>query len=261
MVDLAHTRISGEPDAPVLMIVGPSLGTDVGRLWSRCAAELSRVEVVGWDLPGHGRSAPAASPFTMAELADAVRTTAWDLAIGRPVAYAGVSLGGGVGFLLAQDPGPFGTVAAIASAPRLGEPGAWHERAALVRGAGTAAMVEGSAGRWFAPGFLQRDPDTATGLLESLRHVDDESYALACEALAGYDAQPGLPDTSVPLLLVAGEHDPVVPPDQALATTLSGGATELCRVEVLPGVAHLPPAEAPAATADLLRAHLLQELV
>ena len=44
----------------------------------------------------------------------------------------------------------------------------------------TAAMVEGSAARWFAPGFLVRDPATGSALLVALQHVDDESYALAC---------------------------------------------------------------------------------
>ncbi len=119
-------------------------------------------------------------------------------------------------------------------------------------------MVEGSAGRWFAPGFLDREPATGAALLESLREVDDESYALACEALAGFDARPALSTVTVPVLAVAGEHDPVVTPDQARAAAdaVPGG-----RLEVLPGVAHLPPAEAPGAIADLLTTHLHQEPV
>ena len=60
-------------------------------------------------------------------------------------------------------------------------------RAKLVRAEGTAAVVAGSAGRWFAPGFGDREPEVADQLLGALRATDDESYARACEALATFD--------------------------------------------------------------------------
>jgi 3-oxoadipate enol-lactonase len=47
--------------------------------------------------------------------------------------HAGVSAGGAVAFELAIDPGPFGGMAALASAPGIGEPAAWQQRADLVR--------------------------------------------------------------------------------------------------------------------------------
>ncbi len=256
MAELTFTRLAGDGTAPRLLLLGPSLGTDVETLWGTTLALLpDEVEVVGWDLPGHGRSAPTTGAFQVAELAATVRARAAELAAGRPTSYAGVSLGGAVGFLLATDPGPFGRVATLASLSRLGTPESWAERAALVRGAGTSAVVEGSAQRWFAPGFLDRDPATADDLLLRLREVDDESYALTCEALAAYDARPGLGDVAVPLLVVAGEHDPVAPPDAARAVAAEAGA----RAEVMNGVAHLPPAEDPATTAALLVPHLLEE--
>ena len=88
-----------------------------------------------------------------------------------------MSVGGAVGFLLAADPGPVRRVATLASAPRLGEPSGWAERPSGSAGPGRSAIVEGSAGRWFAPGFLERDPATGNALLLRLREVDDESYA------------------------------------------------------------------------------------
>ena len=257
MADLVLTRLAGTGEEPALLLLGPSLGTDVETLWTSTVRMLGDdVEVVGWDLPGHGRSPVAPGPFSVADLADVVRARAGELAAGRPTSYAGVSVGGAVGFLLAADPGPVGRVATLASAPRLGEPSGWAERAERVRRAGTSAIVEGSAGRWFAPGFLERDPATGNQLLLRLREVDDESYALTCEALAGYDARPLLATIDLPLLVVAGGHDPVVPPD--LART-AADAVARARLEVMTGVAHLPPAEAPDAVAALLTTHLLEE--
>ena len=256
MADLVLTRLAGTGDEPALLLVGPSLGTDVATLWGAVASRLGGVEVVGWDLPGHGRSPAATGSFSVADLADVVRTRAADHAAGRPTTYAGVSVGGAVGFLLAADPGQVTRVATLASAPRLGEPSSWAERAERVRRAGTPALVDGSAGRWFAPGFLERDPATGNDLLLRLCEVDDECYALTCEALAAYDARPLLADVRVPLLVVAGEHDPVVPPVLAAA---AADAVTGARFEMMPGVAHLPPAEDPAATATLLTTHLLEE--
>ena len=237
--DLTFTRLAGGPGAEHLLLLGPSLGTAVSALWGRCAELLGdRFEVIGWDLPGHGRSPAAAGAFGVADLADAVRLRATALARGRRSGYAGVSLGGAVAFHLTTEPEPFESLAAIASAPRIGDPTAWHERAELVRRAGTPVMVSGSATRWFVPGFVDREPEAAAALLTSLSEADRASYSWACEALADFDAREQVAWATVPLLVALGEHDTVVPP----------GAGS----RVLAGCAHLPPAEDPAAVATVL---------
>lgn len=249
---LAFTRLAGAAGSGSLLVVGPSLGTSVEALWQRTADLLGDTfEVVGWDLPGHGRSAAAAEPFSIADLAEVVRNTAAGLVQGgRQAAYAGVSLAGAVGLELATDPGVFTAVASVASAARIGEPSGWQERAALVRRAGTPVMVSGSAQRWFAPGFIERDPTTANRLLHALSDADSESYAMACDALSSFDLRARLGDVRVELLVVAGAHDGVVTPELAGTTA---AASPGARLEVLAGCAHLPPAEDPAGTAQLIR--------
>ena len=246
---LAVTRLAGTAADGVLLVVGPSLGTAVGTLWGPCAAQLAGVEVVGWDLPGHGLSRPAAEGFTVKDLAASVRAVADAAAAGRPAAYAGVSLGGAVAFELGLDPGPYRAVAAVAAASRFGEASSWTERAELVRKAGTQVMVAGSSQRWFAPGFMERDGDTAGRLRQTLSDADAESYSLACEALAQFDRRPDLGRITVPFLLGPGEHDGVVPPARAQqdADAIPGSA-----LQILAGCGHLPPAESPSAVAQAL---------
>ncbi len=111
--------------------------------------------------------------------------------------------------------------------------------------AGTAVMLAGSAMRWFAPGLADHEPKVADALLTSLSEADQESYAMACEALTSFDLRDRVGARKVPLLVVAPQHDPVVPPKQARA----GAPAEFA---VLLGCGHLPPAEDPAAVADLL---------
>jgi pimeloyl-ACP methyl ester carboxylesterase len=255
--ELTFSRLAGGTGSPQLLVVGPSLGTAVTALWGECAALLDdRFEVVGWDLPGHGSSPAATGPFSVPALAAVVRDRAVALAAGRPAAYAGVSVGGTLAFELADDPGPFTAVVSIASAPRLGDPRAWRERAALVRRAGTPVMVAPSAGRWFAPGFADRSPAVASALLTALSRADRDSYAWACEALADLDPSTEVRPTVVPLLVVAGALDVVVPPEVAEAGARSyAGAS----YRVLPGCGHLPPAEDPAATAEILDRALMDE--
>jgi pimeloyl-ACP methyl ester carboxylesterase len=250
---LTATRLAGSAASPALLLVGPSLGTSVEALWEAVALRLAdRFEVVGWDLPGHGRSRPATEPFSVAELASAVRRIGTEQAAGRPAFCAGVSLGGAVALQAALAQAPFAAVAALASAATIGVPDAWHERAALVRRVGTPVMVAGSSERWFARGFLDRDPGTADRLLLSLSDTDRESYALACEALAGFDLRARMSEAQVPVLVGPGEHDVVVGPDVAAATTADLAPTATLHVFV--GCGHQPPVEDPDAVAAVLRA-------
>ena len=60
---LTAVTLHDAPGRP-LLVLGPSLGTSAESLWARCVARLrGDFHVVGWDLPGHGRSAPAPSGF------------------------------------------------------------------------------------------------------------------------------------------------------------------------------------------------------
>src|SRR4051794_3270751 len=97
-----------DPSLPVL-VVGPSLGAAVETVWSACAAALAgHYHLVGWDLPGHGRSEPARGPFTIVDLAEGVWAVVTST-LGRrgdpdgAVHYAGDSIGGAVGLQLLLD--------------------------------------------------------------------------------------------------------------------------------------------------------------
>jgi pimeloyl-ACP methyl ester carboxylesterase len=242
-VELSLVRLAGTENSRRVLVVGPSLGTSVAVLWRECAALLgAEFEVIGWDLPGHGSGRAATEPFSVRDVADAVEAAVGAVAAGRRVGYAGVSFGGAVGLELAsRESTPVFGVVCIAAAARIGEPEMWHERAALVRRAGTPVLVEGAVTRWFAPEFVERAPGTAGALLTSLAEADEDSYAWACEALAGFEAGPSVR----PVHVVAGEHDIVVPPSVAESVAAAS-------FRVIAGVGHLPPAEDPAAVAKVL---------
>ncbi|MEZ0353725.1 4-carboxymuconolactone decarboxylase [Mycobacterium sp. pR1184] len=251
---LTGTHFAG-PENGELLLLGPSLGTSVIALWQAAAESLSKhVRVVGWDLPGHGRSQPTASPFTIAELGAAVLALADEISPGAPFHYAGDSIGGAVGLQLLLDaPARVATATLLCTAAVFGGTSIWRDRAALVRQSGTGAVVDIAQQRWFAAGFTDREPVVTAALLDALRSADAESYAIACEALASFDVSDRLTHIANPVLAIAGSED-VATPVECLRHIASD--VKPSRLVVLDGVAHLAPAEAPVKVAHLIVGHV-----
>lgn len=240
--EIAFT-VAGGPEGAPLVVLGPSLGTS-SILWEEVVPRITEAfRVIAWDLPGHGASPPAERPFTVAELADAVAAAVED----ETFLYAGVSLGGATGLeLMRRHPTRVDAAVIIASGALLGEPAAWHQRAEQVRAQSTSSVIAASAQRWFADGSMARQPDLSGRLLHALQDADDESYALCCEALAGYDIRDGLHDIAAPTLAISGEGDAVAPESKSaeIAEGVQRGSTL-----IIADAAHLPPAEQPATVA------------
>jgi 3-oxoadipate enol-lactonase/4-carboxymuconolactone decarboxylase len=197
-----------------LLVLGPSLGTTTA-LWApalaalRATAAVRAVRVLRYDLPGHGASPVAAAPFDFAELADAVVRLVDETGGGRFV-YAGVSFGGAIGIELAiRHPDRLLGLAIFNSNAKIGTAEGWADRARQVRQQGTPSLVGATPGRWFAAGFVERVPGEASRTLVELSDTDDESYALCCEALAGFDRTADVGSIRVPTVVVGGESDPV----------------------------------------------------
>lgn len=247
---LAFTDSVGPAEADYL-VLGHSLGTCAG-LWADAIPLLAEsFRVVCWELPGHGDSPPAAREFTIGDLSDAIVRRLGALTPG-PFLYAGVSIAGTVGIDLALRHGArVGATTIISSGARVDSPDAWIERAASVREHGTESLADGSLQRWFAPATREHRAEQAERMIDALRTTDDESYALACEALAAYDATVRLPDIEVPVMAVWGQHDQLVPERRSveLARHVRRGA-----VRSVPDAAHASPIEQPAAVAHLLTA-------
>lgn len=250
MTTALHHRIDGPDDAPVL-VLGPSLGTDLHLFDAQVAGLADRFRVVRYDLPGHGGSPAPAGPYTMAGMAHDVVALLDRLGIDR-FHYAGVSIGGAIGQQLTVDhPDRVLSLAVIASAARFADPESWPQRAATVRESGTETIVASRPGTWFVHSFA--GTDEAQRLLAMLRATTDEGYAGCCEAIATFDVRDRLASIGVPVLAIAGAEDPATPPD--MVRVISDGVAD-GRFEVVPDAAHLLNAEQPERVTALLAEHL-----
>lgn len=254
---ITGVQLGGSANLP-LLVCGPSLGTSATALWSPVAALLSdEFHVVAWDLPGHGYNrAPFDGPLTMTELAQGVLSFVDGVLSdrGEPLGsfvYAGDSVGGAVGQqLLLDEPTRIRAAVLACTVPRFGDRAMWLERAETVRTSGTPVMVEGSATRWFAPGFLERQPEAATTLLHSLQETDRFGYAAVCGALADFDTRSELHRITRPVVAIAGAYDEAAP--VAGVASLAHGVTD-GRLVILEQAAHQAPVEAPLETARAIR--------
>ena len=247
-----HAVQDGPADGPVL-VLGPSLGTDLGLFDAQVAEFAGTHRVVRYDLRGHGGSAVVPGSCTMADLAGDVLALLDDLGV-REFSYAGVSIGGAIGQQLALTvPDRLDRLAVIASAAQFADPPSWTVRAAQVRAEGTEFLVPSRTGTWFTPAFAERNPAEAERLLAMLRGTPDEGYAACCEAIGAFDVRSRLGEITAPTLIVAGAEDPATPVDMVrqIADGIPGA-----RFVVVPDAAHLVNAEAPDAVNAALREHL-----
>ena len=249
-----HHEIDGPHNAP-LLILGPSLGTST-KVWQpQIEALAERFRTVRFDIPGHGKSPSDVLPeaeqgrtLTMADLAQRVIELA-DQYGRRTFHYAGISIGGAIGALIAvHHPNRIESLAMIASAPRFGDPERWTQRAELVRREGTAPLIDAAPGRWFSDPAVATTPHGAE-LIDDLRNADPAGYAACCDAIASYDLRSDLSKIKAPALIVAGSRDVATPPDAA--EVLATGIDSAALVTIDSG--HIASAEeAPALTACLL---------
>ncbi|MBM3150762.1 MAG: alpha/beta fold hydrolase, partial [Chloroflexi bacterium] len=205
------------------------------------------------DLRGHGLSDSPPGMYTMASMADDLAAILGYLRIRRAV-VVGHSMGGYVALAFAQAHtgllAGLGLVASRATADSAEQRLTRQQLAERVQSEGVQALVDAMLHKMTASSkaagrvrelFLKTQPAGAAGSLLGMAGRPDTSSLVA-----------SLP---VPVMLLAGSRDLLIPPEQALCKGIESGT--LRRVE-LPEAGHLPMMEFPAETAGAI-ARLLRE--
>ena len=142
---------------------------------------------------------------------DSVRLTD-SLGIGR-ASVIGLSMGGTVAQMLAaRKPDRLDKLLLANTTPYALANSRWQARAAAARLSGLEPLGELTMERMF---FATISPDPAQEVERTRRTLcstDPEGFALACEALASFDARIDLRLVSTPTLVITGEQDEVSPP-------------------------------------------------
>jgi 3-oxoadipate enol-lactonase len=253
-----YFRLEGRNDAPRLLLLHP-VGADHS-LWDAVVPILvRRYQVLRPDLRGHGGSStPPLVEYDIASMADDILGLCSQLGWAR-FAACGVSIGGITALqMAAQAPDRVTALVICSAAARMQErPGGWQARAQAVLAQGLAAHAQGMVERMFSAGHrATHDP-----LIDTLRQVfvrtDPAGYAASLAVLRDADLTARLPDVDVPVLVVTGREDPLIPP--VAAQVLIAGLPQASHLELDTG--HLPPVEAPQAFVEAVDAFLHESMV
>jgi pimeloyl-ACP methyl ester carboxylesterase len=249
-----HVAHDGSRSAPPLLLLHGSGAA--GATWNLMVAELAaHHHVIRVDLPGHGQSPPAAT-YDVPAQASRVAAVLDSLGL-RRVAVAGHSSGGYIGTSLAERrPDLVGSLALVSTGPSMDAllpqplvprvllgpplgPIVWSIRSdALIR-----KGVSSTAAR---PVDI---PDDMVAALRGITyHTMQKVLARNTEYVVERSVPERLAALTVPVLAICGTADRRWDPASARQYEAVPGA----RVEMLPGVGHLPLLEAPEATSKLL---------
>jgi pyruvate dehydrogenase E2 component (dihydrolipoamide acetyltransferase) len=250
-IRVRHARRGPEHGVPVLFVHG--FGGDLGNWLFNLDAVAEVSPVIALDLPGHGQSDAKLPGPSLAALADFVAAFLDQLGVQR-VHWVGHSMGGAIGAMFALNhPQRAASLALVASA------GLGPE----IDGTYIDGFVQAASRRELKPVVekLFADPSLVSRqLLDDLlryKRIDGVTELLGAlgGALFGGGQQADLPatklsTTALPLLVVWGDGDQVIPAAQAHAAP--AGAT----VAVLPGAGHMVMMEKAGEVNALLRQHL-----
>ncbi|WP_217167988.1 alpha/beta fold hydrolase [Streptomyces sp. AC512_CC834] len=249
-----HVVHDGPPQAPPMLLVHGSGAS--GASWGPVVPTLAgRRHVLRIDLPGCGKSPPM-KPYDVPVQAGRVAALLDDLGL-RSVTVAGHSSGGYVATALAElRPDLVGAIALVSTGPGLDAflpqpvvlrvmlapplgPLLWSRRTDTMLRKGIRATAAGPV-------------DIPGDMVADLRGISYRAFRTVARGNTAYLAERSVPERlaalDVPVLVLFGAADPRWDPSSARRYD----AVPNARVELLPGVGHLPPLEAPEATGELL---------
>jgi pimeloyl-ACP methyl ester carboxylesterase len=249
-----HVVHDGPRQAPPLLLIHGSGAS--GLTWGPVVPALAdHHRVVRVDLPGHGQSPPPPS-YDVPAQAGRVAALLDELGL-RQVTVAGHSSGGYLATALAeQRPDLVSSLALVSSGP---SPDALLRQPALLRALSApplgrlvwalrsdAMIRKGMAATFAGP------VDVPDDVVADLRGITYRTFSTVLRRNTEYLMERSVPERltalGVPVLVIFGAADPRWDPSSAHQYD----AVPDVRVELLPGVGHVPMLEAPAATGKLL---------
>jgi len=207
-------EFAGPETAPVL-VLSNSLGT-THRMWdSQIEAFTKRFRVLRYDTRGHGDSSVTPGPYTNEQLSRDVVGLLDALRLDR-VYFCGLSMGGMVGmFLGAHVLKRLHKIVLCNTAAKIGTAETWNARIETVQKGGMKAVAAAVLERWLTSSFRASHPAETKTVLEMLERANPEGYAACCAAVRDTDERQSLAKVQLPTLVLAGKHDPAIPPADA----------------------------------------------
>ncbi len=224
--------------APVLLVHGFA---EDGAVWDEVAAGLeSGCRVLVPDLPGSGRSSLPVEETSMESLAAALKELLDKEGIDRCV-MIGHSMGGYVMLAFAERYPEsllaFGFFSSTAYADSEEKKAGRQKSIAFIRQHGAAPYIRQSTPNLFAEATREKRPELVEDMIRRYSGFDPASLEAYLEAMMRRpDRRQVLEKSAVPVLLIIGEKDPLLPLEQSLQ---QAHLPRIADVRLLPTAGHM----------------------
>jgi len=249
--ELAYTLSrSGRSDAPRLVLIH-TLALD-RTIWAPLLAQLPDVDVLTYDVRGHGQSAKTPGPYRCEafaeDLADLLDAVGWSDAI-----VLGASMGGSIAIQFAAAHADRVTALGLVDTTAwygADAPAVWAERGKKAQTDGFGAMIGFQVTRWFSDAFREANPGVVQQTSDIFARSDVPAYVALCDMLGAFDARAALAGFRMPVEVLVGEEDYATPlaMSEELERSIPGA-----HLSVIPKVRHLTIIEIPERIAELVR--------
>lgn len=247
-------------EGPVILFAH-GLFVDHSMFDAQVAALQDAYRCIVLDMPGHGASGFRAEGWTLDDISADLALMVEELSLG-PVIFVGQSQGGMVGIrLAARRPELVSRLVLIGTSARAEFPERLEHWQALRETILHGSHAERDAAfldvqhRLNGSAWLQQRPDEAARERALMLSHDRSGVTLALDAasIQRDDVRALLPAILAPTLVICGAEDRATPPElsREIVSGIAGA-----RIDMLPGVGHHPPLEAPHALSVSIAAFL-----
>jgi|HigsolmetaAR205D_1030408.scaffolds.fasta_scaffold00443_3 3-oxoadipate enol-lactonase len=226
-----------KPGAPALLLLNP-LAASL-EVWDGQMADFSReFTIVRFDARGHGQSQPGPlRELTMEQLSQDALAVLDAFGIKR-AHICGLSIGGMMAMQIAtRYPERVASLVLCCTTPYMST-AAMRERIEIAATRGVVALVDGILERWLTERFRTAEPKEVARLREMLLQTSAAGFIASAAAIRDMDQRETIRAIQAPTLVVAGAHDPGMPPAQAeqILSAISGSRLTILDAGHLPNV-------------------------
>ncbi|NMO97294.1 alpha/beta fold hydrolase [Paenibacillus lemnae] len=223
--------------------------------WEPALPHLSGFRIIAPDLRGHGKSDAPMGPYTIEQMADDVLMLMDELNIPKAV-LLGHSLGGYITLSFAQRHSSrlngFGLIHSTGYADSDEAKEKRLKAVSTIQNVGITEFVDSLVPGLFAPDTESKKPECILKAKEIGYQTPPQGAVGAALAMRERtDRRDVLSSTTLPVLLVAGEQDAVIPQDRVFTTDHSNVMTS-----VISGAGHMSMMEEPEQLGSVIQSYL-----
>ncbi len=234
---------------PLILIHG--LASSMSLWASLDQSQLEDVQVISYDLRGHGASERATGAHTLAKHVADLKGLLSALSISR-AAFAGLSLGGMIAMeLAASNPEMVSALALLDTTAAFPQEtrNLFFEMASSASFNGMATITDKFMQLSFSPHFMEENPKMVATIRKGKLASDAGSIAAASRMVAKVDLRQRVADIHCPTAILVGAQDQLTPPElaQELVASIQGA-----QLHIIPDSGHASPVEQPQAVTTIL---------